>query len=208
MATYARRPMRFLGQLSADLFVLCWGIVWWFVGRFVDATIRAVADPARKTAAAAEQVVEDLHATAEQASRVPAVGDGMRKPLDGAAEQVEAIAAAAQAQVDSIEHVAGVTGWLVFLIPVAVLVAVWLPQRVRFFLRARAAQRFIDSRADLDLFALRALANQPMHRLARVSDDPVAAWRAGDREVVDQLARMELKRAGLKPPAASDPPEA
>lgn len=200
MAIYARRPMRFLAQAGADLFVLGWGIVWWFVGRFTDGTIRAVAEPARRTAGAAEGMVEDLRSAAEQAGRVPGVGDGIRTPLDGAADRVQAMADSAHEQVQSIEFMALVTGWLVFLIPVAVLVAVWLPQRIRFFLRARAAQRFIDSQADLDLFALRALANQPMHKLAKVSDDPVAAWRSGDRTVVNQLARMELRRAGIRPP--------
>ncbi|MGO1973172.1 MAG: hypothetical protein ACTH2Q_09460 [Propionibacteriaceae bacterium] len=206
MAIYARRPMRLLAQLGADLFVLGWGIVWWFIGRFTDATIRTVAEPARRTAEAADGVVEELRSAGEQAGRVPGVGDGLRTPLDGAADQVEAIAESARAQVQSIEHLAGVTGWLVFLIPVSVLVAIWLPQRIRFFLRARAAQRFIDSQADLDLFALRALANQPMHRLAKVSADPVAAWRSGDRSVIDELARMELRRAGLRPPARADVP--
>lgn len=204
MAIYARRPMRLLAQLGADLFVLGWGIVWWFIGRFTDATIRTVAEPARRTAEAAEGVVEDLRSTAEQAGRVPAVGDGMRTPLDGAADQVVAIAAAAREQVESIEHLAGVAGWLVFGIPVTILVAIWLPQRIRFFVRARAAQRFIDSQADLDLFALRALANQPMHKLARVSADPVSAWRSGDRAVIDELAGLELRRSGMKPPAAAD----
>lgn len=206
MAIYARRPMRLLAQLGADLFVLGWGITWWFIGRFTDATIRTVAAPARNTAEAADGVVEDLRSAAEQAGRVPGVGDGIRSPLDGAAGQVEAIAEAAREQVQSIERLAGVTGWLVFLIPVTVLVAIWLPQRIRFIVRARAAQRFIDSRADLDLFALRAMANQPMHRLAKVSGDPVAAWRDGDRSVIDQLARMELRRAGLRPPPGTDPP--
>jgi hypothetical protein len=71
---------------------------------------------------------------------------------------------------------------------------------VRFAREATAAQRFVDSSADLDLFALRAMANQPMHRLARVSDDPVAAWRAGDPEVVRALALLELRDAGLAAP--------
>ena len=65
---------------------------------------------------------------------------------------------------------------------------------------ATAGQRFIDESADLDLFALRAMANQPMHRLARVSDDPVRDWREGDAEVVRALALLELGDAGLTPP--------
>jgi hypothetical protein len=65
---------------------------------------------------------------------------------------------------------------------------------------ATAGQRFLDSAADLDLFALRAMAHQPLHVLAGVSDDPAAAWRRQDPEVVRRLAALELKAAGLAPP--------
>ena len=66
--------------------------------------------------------------------------------------------------------------------------------------RATAAQRFIDAEPDLDLFALRAMANQPMPRLAKVSDDPAGAWRRGDLDVIHALALLELKDSGLRPP--------
>ncbi|MCT4574119.1 hypothetical protein N3930_45040, partial [Bacillus thuringiensis] len=72
-----------------------------------------------------------------------------------------------------------------------------------FHRRSAAAQRFIDSSADLDLFALRAMSTAPMARLATISDDPVRAWRQGDREVIDQLADLELRRCGLRFPDLS-----
>ena len=67
---------------------------------------------------------------------------------------------------------------------------------MRFFRQARASQQFLDASADLDLFALRAMASQPLHVLAGVSDDPVRAWREGDRTVIDALAEIELRRNG------------
>ena len=88
-----------------------------------------------------------------------------------------------------------------FLIPVLIVLLIWLPARIRFFLRARAARRFLDAQADLDLFALRAMVAQPMHVIARISDDPVAAWRRGDRDVIRALAAIELRQSGLNPPA-------
>ena len=84
--------------------------------------------------------------------------------------------------------------------PGRLLVAVWLPRRIRFYRLAKAAQHFLDEGADLDLFALRAMATQPMHVLAGISRDPVAAWRAGDRSVIDRLAEVELRRSGLRMP--------
>ena len=65
------------------------------------------------------------------------------------------VVTSANNQVESIERLALVAGWLVFLIPVALVVALWLPRRVRFYRQARASQEFLDSSADLDLFALR-----------------------------------------------------
>ena len=59
----------------------------------------------------------------------------------------------------------------------------------------------MDAAADLDLFALRALARQPLHVLARISDDPAGAWRARDPEVVLALGSLELREAGLRVPA-------
>ena len=86
-------------------------------------------------------------------------------------------------------------------IPILIVSAFFLPLRWRFARRATAGARFIDAAEDLDLFALRALARQPMHVLARVSDDPAGAWRDRDPEVVRELARIELRSSGLKIPA-------
>jgi hypothetical protein len=65
--------------------------------------------------------------------------------------------------------------------------------------RAAAGRALIDSAADLDLFALRALAHQPLHRLAVISDDPAAAWRERDPATVRRLAALELASVGLRP---------
>jgi len=85
-------------------------------------------------------------------------------------------------------------------LPILFAVLIWLPRRIRFSRRATAAQRFVDSAADLRLFALRAMANQPMHRLAAISHDPVAAWRDNEEKVVARLAALELRSTGLRPP--------
>jgi hypothetical protein len=106
----------------------------------------------------------------------------------------------ANEQVASIERLALIVGWLVFLIPATIVVAFWLPRRIRFYRQARASQIFLDALPDLDLFALRAMAAQPLYVLAEISDDPVKAWRSGDREVINKLAEVELKRDGLRLP--------
>ena len=84
--------------------------------------------------------------------------------------------------------------------PILIVGATWFVLRLRFVRRASAAQQFIDAAPDLDLFALRAMANQPMPRLAKISDDPAGAWRRGELDVIHALALLELKDSGLRPP--------
>ena len=99
----------------------------------------------------------------------------------------------------AVEWLANWLGWSVALVPILGALLLHLPPRVRFVRRAAAGRALIDSAADLDLFALRALANQPMHVLAKVSDDPAGAWRARDPDVVRRLAELELADVGLRP---------
>lgn len=200
MGFYDRRPKRLLGQVTLDIFVAVWVGVWLLFGRFMHAVVSAVAAPARQTAKAASTMSRELSDSADQASRVPAVGDDLARGLDGAAQSLLGVVASANQQVILVERLAVMVGIMVFLIPVAIVIAWWLPRRVRFFRRARASQRYIDSAADLDLFALRAMASQPMYILAEISEDPVRAWREGDRAVIDQLAEIELRESGLRMP--------
>jgi hypothetical protein len=186
--------------------VFAWCVLWAWLGRLSTQTVDAVADPLRGSRDTAEQLTAQVREAAARAGQLPGVGDDLRKPFDGAAESLQRMVDAADAQVASIERAAVLLGWLVFVIPAAILVIIWLPARIRFYRRARAAQRFIDARADLDLFALRAMVVQPMHVIAKISDDPVSAWRRGDREVIDALAAVELRRSGLEPPTLQPGP--
>ena len=201
MGIYAAQRGRMLTQLSGDVFVLGWIAIWAVLGSLVDRAINVLTGPARETARTATRLAGNLSDAADQAGRVPALGDQLRHPFDDAAQSLAGIVTSANHQVASIQTLATLMGWLVFVIPVSVVLAFWVPRRVRFVRRARAAQRFLDAQADLDLFALRAMANQPMHVLAGISEDPVGAWRRGDRAVVNALAEVELRRSGLRMPA-------
>jgi hypothetical protein len=200
MSIYSAQPGRLAGQIFSDLFVLAWSVGCGVVALWVHQVIGALAVPARATARAATRLMDNMRDAGEQAARVPAVGGDLRQPFDSASETLANVVASANSQVESIERIALVAGWLVFLMPVALVVALWLPRRVRFYRQARASQLFLDASADLDLFALRAMASQPLYVLAGVSDDPVRAWREGDRRVIDALAEIELRRNGMRLP--------
>jgi len=197
MSWYAATPARASRQVIADVFVIAWIGVWWWASRLIHDAIDAVAGPARSTGQAALELAGSMSDAGGTAGQIPLVGEQLSTPFDSASGTLEGIAASAADQVAMIERVADISGWVVLLIPVGIIVALWLPVRVRFFRAARATRRFLDTTSDLDLFALRAMATQPMPVLAGISDDPVGAWRSGDRVVIERLAEAELRRIGL-----------
>jgi hypothetical protein len=200
MKLYADGPVRRSRQLTADLLLVVWVAVWLKIADVVHDSTLALATPGRKIEAAGGGLASRMREAGSAVDDVPLVGDQVRAPFDGAGRAADQIAAAGTSQVQAVQHLAFWLGLCVGAIPILVMVAVYLPRRWRFVRQATAAARFIDSSADLALFALRAMANQPMHRLARISDDPVAAWRSGDPDVVRSLAALELRDSGLRVP--------
>lgn len=202
-ALYARTPGRATVQVVGDLLLVLWCWLAWRAGQAVGEATRALADPGRRLDAGATDAAGSFQSAAETARRVPLVGDELSAPFTSARDAAEAIAAAGRRQVEVVEDLATVLTVVVVAVPVLLAVALWVPGRVRFARRAAAARRLVDADADLALFALRAMANQPMHRLARVSADPVTAWRSGDTDVVRALAALELRDCGLALPRAA-----
>ena len=200
MMLYADLPARRARQVAADLFVVLWTWRWIVVARAVhEATLR-LADPGRRIDSSAGDLARRLRDAGDSVAGIPLVGDDVSSPFDGAGRAAEGLAGAGRQQVAAVESLAHWLGLSVALVPILLLLLLWLPPRVRFVRRARAGRRFLDSGADLDLFALRAMAHQPLHVLARVDDDPAGAWRRGETGVIDQLARLELRAVGLRPP--------
>lgn len=190
-------------QVVGDLLLVAW--IWLCVelGLLVHRMVEALGAPGRKAAEAGDGLAGDLRRLSEPIGKVPAVGDQLRSPIDSAAGAAGKLAQAGRDQVHAVDQLALVLAGVTIGLPVLFAVLIWVPRRIRFVRRARAAQKFIDSAADLDLFALRAMANQPMHKLAKISDDPVTAWRERDADVIAQLAGLELRATGLKPPRTS-----
>lgn len=198
MKIYSDVGIRRVLQVVGDLMVLSWIAGWAAVGYVVYRITHALGTPGRKLAEAGDSLAGNLRETAGQAGGIPAVGDKVRVPLDSAAGAASRMAEAGRDQQHAAEQLAWVLGTVTIAVPVLFALLIWLPPRIRFSRRATAARRFVDSAADLRLFALRAMANQPMHRLAAISDDPLEAWQGGDEEVINRLAALELRSSGLR----------
>jgi hypothetical protein len=200
MKLYAASPVRATRQVVADILFLLWLVLWVSAGNAVHDATMELAGPGRQAEQSATSLAESMQDAGDALDDLPIVGGSARAPFDQASEASGALAEAGRAEVEAVE---GLAFWLrlaVVLIPILVVAAFFVPARWRFIREATAGQRFMDSEADLELFALRAMANQPMHQLARVSDDPVGAWRRGDRTVVHALAKLEMRSVGLEPP--------
>lgn len=202
MVFYAASPARRARQIAADLVVLIWVYACVRAGQAVhEATLRLGA-PGRQLEQAGRDIGANLHSAAARVGDLPLVGADVRGPLDQAASSTETLVRAGQDLQTAVGRLALLLGVLIAAVPILLMLVVWLPARLRFARRAGAARRFVDADADLDLFALRAMAGQPMHLLARISDDPAGAWRRGDADVVRALAALELRSVGLRLPPA------
>jgi hypothetical protein len=200
MKLYADGPVRRTRQLVGDVLLVLWVALWLKLAYVVHDATLALATPGRKIQAAGGEMAGRLRDAGSAVGDLPLVGDQVRSPFDGAGTAADQIADAGASQVEAVQHLAFWLGITVGALPVLLVVLVYLPLRWRFVREASAGQRFIDASADLDLFALRAMSRQPMHRIARISPDPVRAWRDGDADVVRALALLELKDTGLAPP--------
>ena len=200
MKLYADGPVRRTRQMVGDVILVLWVLLWLKLANVVHDATLALAAPGRRIEEAGSSLAGKLRDAGSAVGDVPLVGDQVRSPFDGAGKAADQIAAAGTAQVEAVQHLAFWLGITVGALPILLVVLVYLPLRWRFVREASAGQRFIDASADLDLFALRAMSNQPMHRLARISPDPVRAWREGDPDVVRALAVLELEDSGLTPP--------
>lgn len=200
MKLYADVPARRNRQLLADGALLVWTVAWVLLARALHGAVLLLARPAQGLSDGSAGLADRLRAAGSAVDGAPLIGDELRAPLDDAGGAAEQMASAGVAQVEAIEHLALWLSLAVGAIPVLLALAVHLTMRWRFVRDASAAQRVVDAGTDLDLFALRALSSQPLHRLAAVSPDPVAAWRERDPVVVRRLAELELRTVGLTPP--------
>lgn len=200
MVLYASSPARRARQVAADLLVLIWVFAAVRAGQAVHQATLRLAEPGRQLEAAGRDIGTNLRSAAEQVGNLPLVGGDLRGALDRTAASAGTLVSAGQEQQSAVGRLAVLLGVLIAVVPILLALGLWLPARVRFIRRAGAAQRFLDADADLDLFALRAMAHQPLHVLARISDDPAGAWRRGDPAVVRELAVLELRSVGLRPP--------
>ncbi|AHH98043.1 hypothetical protein GCM10010174_05460 [Kutzneria viridogrisea] len=203
MKVYAERPTRFALQLASDLFAVALMITaGWLASDLYDEVMRLRA-PGDGLVNAGTRIKGTFDSAANSALDVPLIGHSLARALDKGSDAGATLIAAGREQIAGIAELAS---WLTFgliALPLLLLLLTWLPLRVRYLRRASAAARLRAlGEPGLDLLALRALVNRPIAK-------PYATegWRERDREVIAELATLELRRHGLRPRPVPPPSE-
>lgn len=200
MKLYADHRPRRRRQIAADVFFLCWICLWAWQGWSTFHSTMELTGPTEKTRAAAASLADNMGEAADTLGGIPVLGDAAADPFLRAEASAAKLADAGERTEDSLRVLAWKLGLSLGLGPTVLYGAFFLPPRLRFIRNATAGRAFLDSTHDIDLFAVRALANQPLDRLARISGDPAGAWRRGDPAVIQALAELEMTDCGLAPP--------
>ncbi|MFI5821197.1 hypothetical protein ACIA8I_19080 [Streptomyces rishiriensis] len=201
MRLYAQTPTRRSRQVLADLIAVALIAVAVKFALVVHDAITLLAEPGRKAQSAGDDLAAGLNDAGDAASKVPFVGDSLKKPLRSAAEAGNSLSDAGQSLQDTVGRAAILTAVALVVLATAFVLALWLPPRLRWIRRAATTRRLLDEPGGADLLALRALTG-PQRDLAAVPTPPgglADAWRRGDRQVISDLSRVALDREGLRP---------
>jgi hypothetical protein len=182
-------------QVLGDLAVLAWTAAWAAAGLGLYRLVEKLAVPGERVERAGSAFAGDIAEIQQKVGRVPVVGDELRDPFGRLAGVGRTLAEAGSTQQEVVQQLALWLGVAVAAVPVVALLLVWLPRRVAWAREAGAASRLRLDAADLELFAIRAVANRSLRELRRITPDPAGALRAGDHA---GLAELELRALGLR----------
>jgi hypothetical protein len=182
-------------QLLGDLATLAWTAAWVAAGLTLYRLVERLAVPGARVEQAGSDFAGDVAEIQQRIGRVPVVGGELQDPFGRLAGVGRTLAAAGVTQQEVVHQLALWLGVVVAVVPIVALLLVWLPRRVSWAREAGAASRLRMDGADLELFAIRAVANRPLRDLHRVTPDPAGDLRAGEYQA---LADLELRALGLR----------
>ena len=195
MKLYAETSGLRARQLLGDLAVLAWTAAWVWAGLTLYRLVERLAGPGARLEQAGGGFAGDVAEIQQKVGRLPVVGGELQDPFGRLSGVGRTLADAGATQQEVVHQLALWLGVVVAAVPIVVLLLVWLPRRVAWSREAGAASRLRLDGADLELFALRAVANRSLRELHKVTPDPAGDLRAGEFEA---LADLELRALGLR----------
>jgi hypothetical protein len=182
-------------QLLGDLAVVAWAALWVWAGLTLYRLVEKLAVPGARLEQAGGGFAGDVAEIQQRVGRIPVVGNELQGPFGRLAGVGQTLADAGATQQAAVHQLALWLGVVVAAVPIVALLLAWLPRRVAWAREAGAASRLRLDGADLELFAIRAVANRSLRELHRVTPDPAGALRAGE---FSALADLELRALGLR----------
>ncbi len=195
MKWYADRPVRLTRQLIADLLAVAWVALWIWVATTAHDWVLELRAPGDGLVNAGGNIRDVFTNAADKARDLPLVGDDLAGALGNGTKAGETLTSAGNAQISVVQDSAFWLAAALVVIPVLFLLVTWLPVRLRY---ARKAGNTAKLRNKPDLLALRALTSLSPKQLAEFDGDPAVAWRTGDTDVIDELARRQLAALGVR----------
>lgn len=194
MKLYAETPRYRAKQLFGDIATLLWIVIWVRVGMFTHELVNKLAGPGETVENAGRSFAGTVESFGGNLDDLPVIGDSLQTPFETIATAGRTLQDAGTTQQDAVHTLATWLGVLMAVIPIGYVLLKYLPDRIRWVREASAAERLRIDAADYKIFAIRALANQPLYELKRAADDPAEAYASGDYQ---SLADLELGRLGL-----------
>ncbi|OON80789.1 hypothetical protein [Streptomyces tsukubensis] len=193
---YAQNPGRLVRQLAGDGAVLLWIAVW----AWIAVTIHRLSLPM------AARAVE-VYGTPRRgkATALPWVDERIGTELRKAAGAGVRFVGADDAPSAVLQVTATLSAAGLFLVATGLVLAWWLPKRLRWHRQAETARELAASTDGRELLALRSLM-RPLDVVARTAATVPGAspgslaegWRDADPDTLDMLAEAELFRLGLR----------
>lgn len=198
MKLYADTPARRTRQLTGDLIVLGWVVLWlWLAWELRDRLLK-LAGPGEQLERAGNSISGSLNEAGDKVGGLPVVGDDVGGALRRAGGAGTTVAEAGRSQQDAVHQLALFVPLLVLALAAGIVLVRWLPGRLAWAREAGAATRLLAGPDAVEVFATRAVVRRPTHELAALPAATVTRWRAGDPEAAAALADLELRSLGLR----------
>jgi hypothetical protein len=198
MKLYSDFAARRIIQIFADLIALAVIALAIWAAVAIHAAIVTLADVGKNLEDAGSGLRKTMTDAGNTLGGVPLIGGGIRRPFDSASDAAGQLAQAGRTQQEIVDTSALVIAIAAAVIPILAVLYVWLRPRIRFARRATSAWRVSKLPEGRDVLALRALVSANAHELHDIDPSPVGSWRRGDPAVIQSLAQLELREAGVK----------
>lgn len=192
--------------LLLDALAISWALLWIFVGVTVGELVNELTRLSDTIGTLGRAVDESGRALG--LLDLPLIGGAIDATADSIREAGRGVVDRGESTEDTIQTIAVLLGLTIALAPTLPLLLLYLPPRLSRELELRSLRQALREGAGdptLERFlAERAAQNLPYRELRRISLHP---WRDLEEGRYRELAKAELKRAGLPATALADSPE-